>query len=259
MAVIRFRKRTFSGLGTSFFSHCCRTFKTNAIQTLLHRGLTICSSALSFHQEVQFLREFFHNNGFSFNLFNNQLEKFLSKSFDFKTVFPSVARKPFHFVLPYYGHKSVLLIKQLAALISESYPHIDAKLILTNDHKTGSYFNYKDRIPELLRSGIIYKYSCPQECGSSYIGSSIRTFHTRIMEHAGVSSRTLRPLTKPLQSAVRSHSVRCGGVTLSASDFRVVASRSGQVDLRILESLYILKEKPNLNQTDSAFPLKILK
>ena len=112
----------------------------------------------------------------------------------------------------------------------------------------------------MLQSGIVYKYSCPRACGSAYIGSTIRTLHTRAMEHAGVSVRTGRPLASPLQSAIRSHCVGCGGgVPVVLDDFHVISSRVGQVELRILESLYILKETPNLNQTDSAFPLKILK
>ena len=254
-----FRKTTFSGLGSSFFSYCCRTFKTNSIQTLLHRGYTICSSALSFHREVVFLRNFFHNNGFPTKLFNDQLEKFLSKKHDFQPVISSVAKKSLYFVLPYYGHKSVLLIKELTNLITEYFPHIEPKLILTNQHKIGSYLSYKDKIPKILQSGIVYKFSCPQNCGSAYIGSSIRTLQTRVMEHAGLSVRTQRPLTSPLQSAVRSHCVGCGGVPVLLDNFEVINYRSGIIDLRILESLYIMKEKPNLNQTDSAFPLKILK
>ena len=35
-----FRKETFTGLGTSYFSYCSQLFKVNAIKTLLHIGHT---------------------------------------------------------------------------------------------------------------------------------------------------------------------------------------------------------------------------
>ena len=195
-----FRKTSHSGLGTSFFSYCCRIFKINGIQTLLHRAFIICSSANSFHDEVSFLQNFFHDNGFPLQLVNAQIEKFLSKRLDFQPAISSASRKPLYFVLPYYGHKSVLLVKQLTNLISDFFPHVNAKLILTNKHQIGSYLGYKDKIPKMLRSSIVYQYSCPQDCGSAYIGSSIRTLQTRVTEHSGVSCRTRRLLTSPLQS-----------------------------------------------------------
>ena len=53
-----FRKPTFSGLGTSFFSFCFFNFKINSIKTLLHRAFSLSSSYLIFHEEVKFLRDY---------------------------------------------------------------------------------------------------------------------------------------------------------------------------------------------------------
>ena len=91
------------------------------------------------------------------------------------------------------------------------------------------------------------------------MGSTVRTLQTRVMEHAGISVRTGRPLTSPLQSAVRTHNERCSGGQVLPRDFSVLGAANSVTHLRILESIYIYKEKPNLNETDSAFPLKILK
>ena len=60
-----FRKPTFSGLGTSFFSYCHINFKLNSIKTLLHRAYTLSSNYQYFHDEVIFLRKYFYNNGYS--------------------------------------------------------------------------------------------------------------------------------------------------------------------------------------------------
>ena len=72
-----YRKSTFSGLGTSFFSYCSFSFKINSIRTLLHRAFTLSSSYLDFHNEVIYLKDFFYKNGFTTNLFEKTLNKFL--------------------------------------------------------------------------------------------------------------------------------------------------------------------------------------
>ena len=254
-----FRKKTFSGLGTSFFSYCCRIFKINGIQTILHRAYNICSSPSSFHEEVSFLRTFFHNNGFPHTLFNSQLETFLSKKLDFHQTVSTVPKKPSYFVLPYFGHQSVLLAKQLSQLISEYFTHLDPKIILINNNKIKNIFKYKDTLPKLLQSSVVYQYSCPQNCGSAYVGSTVRTLQTRIMEHKGLSYRTGRPLAHPLHSAIRHHSEQCnGGGPVSKDCFSILTSRNNITDLRIVESLYIHQAKPTLNEMTSAFPLKII-
>ena len=80
--------------------------------------------------------------------------------------------------------------------------HLDPKIILLNSHKISNIFMYKDTIPTMLRSSVVYNYSCPQNCGSAYVGSTVRTLQTRIMEHKGISCRTERPLAQPPQSAI---------------------------------------------------------
>ena len=54
-----FRKETFSGQGTSFFSFCFHNFKLNSIKTLVHRAYNISSNYFSFHLELDFLKQYF--------------------------------------------------------------------------------------------------------------------------------------------------------------------------------------------------------
>ena len=51
--------------------------------------------------------------------------------------------------------------------------------------------------------------------------------------------------------------INCGNL-VSPDDFEVLGHQKHDVDLRILESLYILKMKPYLNEINSAFPLKLV-
>ena len=71
-----FRKPTFTGLGTSFFSYFCKTFKVDGIQSLLYPAFNVCSTALSFQKEVSFLKDFLHNNGFPLKLVENHVDNF---------------------------------------------------------------------------------------------------------------------------------------------------------------------------------------
>ena len=54
-----YRKSTFAGLGTSFFSFECIKFKLNSIKTLLSRAYKIYISFVYLHDEFIFLTEFF--------------------------------------------------------------------------------------------------------------------------------------------------------------------------------------------------------
>ena len=134
-----------------------------------------------FHiQEISFLQRFFHNNGFSRKLFDNQVEKFFSKKLDFRETTLTVPQKPLYSILPYFGHKSVLLVKELSNLITEYFPHTEPKLILVNNNTIGSFFKNKDVLPKSLRSSLVYKFSCPQSnCVSAYVGSTHRYRKTR--------------------------------------------------------------------------------
>ena len=255
-----YRKPTFSGLGTSFFSYCSKKFKINSIHTLIHRAHNISSSLRSFCMEISFIKSFFHINGYPSKLVNDQVERFVNNKLKFEPPTPNVPRKPFYFTLPYFGHKSVQLSIQVSKLIQENFNQLDPHSIQVNMNKLGNIFPYKDKLPMSLRSSVIYKYSCPQECGSAYVGSTIRTLETRIAEHRGLSVRTNRTLASQKASSIRAHhssNGNCHG-EISPDQFVILDGCRGAVFLRILESLYILKTKPNLNETNSAFPLKIV-
>ena len=49
-----FRKSTFSGLGSSFFSFCSFRFKINSIKTFISRGFNVCSNYPDMHCELNF-------------------------------------------------------------------------------------------------------------------------------------------------------------------------------------------------------------
>ena len=74
-----YRKPTFSGLGTSYFSNIFEKFKLCAVRTLIHRAYYLCSSFSLFHREILFLSGYFRNNGFPTHVIDTHVRRFLDK------------------------------------------------------------------------------------------------------------------------------------------------------------------------------------
>ena len=73
-------------------------------------------------------------------------------------------------------------------------------------------------------------------------------------EHKGISSRTGNCYTSPSYSAIREHAAT-HGILPSSHEFEILNSTKTEFDLRIMESLYIKKVNPNLNNMTSSIPL----
>ena len=109
-----------------------------------------------------------------------------------------------------------------------------------------SLFRVKDRIPPALISSVIYLYSCGQ-CRSSYAGqTSKQLLPVTVSQHKGVSFRTNNPLTNPEKSNIMVHILSANHpITLENSG--IILASCDKFYLRLLESLYIHKLKPSLN------------
>ena len=84
-----------------------------------------------------------------------------------------------------------------------------------------------------------------------------RTLGTRVdRTRRGQLPKAAR-LTQPPHSAIRDHRDSCG-TPFDTSNFKILANASCTFDLKILESLYIYKTKPILNNQLSSYPLSIL-
>ena len=221
-------------------------YKINTIKTLLYRCYHVCSTYLKFHEEVNFLGSFFSNNGFPLNLYYVQVRKFLNKIYNQNLTIQTVEKKRLYVSFPYYGYVSERLRTEIKDVVNKYYPHIDLKLIFTNKLSVGSLFRYKESLPAPLCSGVIYTYKCAL-CNECYTGSTSRQLQCRIAEHMGRSVRTNLPLSKNPISAIYDHSFKSGH-SISKENFKIIDRHSNVNQLRVLESLHILREKPSLNE-----------
>ena len=243
-----YRKPTFTGQGLNWFSFCPTIYKINSIKTLLSRAYELTSSYFNFHTEIEFLRKYFLNNNFTNDIFDKTLRSFLNKKVQPGNIITNVPKLIHYIKIPFYGDSSFELRKSLLKHLRPLFPSIEFRIIFTNDFKINSFFNFKDRLPDGIRSNICYLFTCPQ-CSLRYIGCSTRAFNVRIFEHLGKSIRTNNLLVKPPFSAIRDH---CHNQdhSLNRNNFKIIANLRTQSDTFLAESILIRKMNPELNRKD---------
>lgn len=256
-----FRKPTFTGLGTNYFSCTPMKYKLNSVRTLIHRAYILSSSYFNFDKETRFLRDFFSNNMYSLCKVDFIVGKYLDKLYKTKSVVPTVNKKYVYICFPYLDYLSHELEGELVSLVNRYYFHIKCNIVFKNPLTINSFFQTKERLCERLRSGIVYSYCC-DGCNSSYVGSTAVQFVMRQCQHAGISHRTFNKLNRTDNSAIRNHCQNSYNCNFKFTNFKILDQYPSQDDkfhtnLRTLESMYIRDRKPNLNDTDSAAPIFI--
>ena len=139
------------------------------------------------------------------------------------------------------GHFSDQVHSTLSCLLRKHVPSVQFRFFFTNRNTIGSLFKFKDSIPTTLCSKIVYCFSCP-DCKSRYIGSTFRNLKIHISEHSGVSYRTNAQITHPSYSRIREHAGSCKHA-INEQDFSIKFRAQCNLDLRIAESLFIMKDK----------------
>ena len=248
-----YRKPTFTGLGLNYLSYSPYLYKVNSIKTLINRAYNICSNYFTLDKELKFLKTFFECNAFPSFLFARILRQFLNDKFSPKSIVHTALKDRKYIKLPYLGHISFSVRNQLNIILRQSFPQVDFRFVFTNQFTISSLLKKPKPRPFDLTSGSVYSFSCPR-CNARYVGSSTRWLQHRISDHKGISIRTGYPLSTPMYSAIREHS-ETHDHAFTYKDFKILNTASFRTDLLILESLYISKMKPNLNNTTTAHQL----
>ena len=152
-----FRKSSFSGKGTNYFSYIYEKYKISGIQALLYRAYELSSKPHFLHDEIDFLRKYFISNNYPSKIFNKCLEKFLSEKLDFRSTHFDVPKMKMYLELPYIGIKTEKMIRELRNMIFTYYPHVNPIFFFKCELKIRSLFPLKDKTPLLMNSGVIYK------------------------------------------------------------------------------------------------------
>ena len=247
-----FRKTTFTGLGSNFYSHCFFNFKLNSLSTLFHRAFSLTSDWNSFHNEILYLHQYFINNCFPSKLFYKHLNKFLNNIFHPKFEIPTVPKLSFYASVPLIYDKR--FYQDLRKTVNKYLPAVELKLIPSNPMTIGSLFKYKECLHPLMTSGVIYMFNCPRCDLGKYVGSTRRLLKVRLDSHCGVSYRTGVKLSNPEFSCVRDHAKKCK-YNIKYKDFKIIGKARNDHQLSILESLFIKQLVPQLNTQTTSTPL----
>ena len=239
----------------NYFSHCPSLFKTNSCKTLIFRAFNLCSNWIKFHEEVTFLKHYFKSNCFPSFLFDKTVANFLDNVFRPKFKIPTVPKKLMYISLPYTNDSSKLK-RELTNFLSKFYPYVDFKFIFNNPLTIGSLFSFKDTLPELMRSCIVYEFNCPKCNFGKYVGCTKRLLKVRIDSHRGVSHRTGCTLNAKENSSIRDHANKCHH-NIHYDNFKVLAQAPNHYSLPFLESIFIKKLSPHLNTQTTSVPLHI--
>ena len=234
-----YRKKTFTGLLTNYFSFTSYSYKVGLIRTLVDRAYKINNTWLGLHEDITKLMEILKKNLFPAHLIERVENRYITGTQSNHCPRDSLPTSPtFYFKLPYIGHFSVVTQKKIRLFIKRYCNDLDIKLVFSS-FKIGNMFSVKDPVPVGLRSRVVYKFACAG-CNACYVGETTRHFSTRVREHL-VSDRASH-IFKHLQN-----SEHCR--TLCSQDcFHILDHTSTSFQLKIKEAFHIHREKPSLNQ-----------
>ena len=250
-----YRKRTFSGVFTNFFSFLHIQFKACLISTLLFRCHQLTSSTDEFHKEIERLRGILAKNSYPLEFIDQCTSAFLNKRYNKKPLQEEEKRKEM-IVLPYLGKLSLEIRTRLKKYVKKHVTNCDLMVIFRSERRVRSMFHYKDVLPQNIQSYLVYRFTCGT-CNSSYVGKTDRHCHIRWCEHLKLQPfRGLPSVNKAKPTPVHDH------LTLTThnamlDDFEIIGREKSrnQFKLLIKESLLIKKLAPSLNDNDSSIPL----
>ena len=253
-----YRKTTFSGVFTNFFSFLSIHFKVCLVSTLLFRCFHLTSSSDAFHREVERLRGILSRNSFPLEFVDMCISSFLNKQYKKETTTPTDEKQEKMIILPYLGKLSLEIRKRLQRYINKHTSNIKLLIIFRSQRRLKSIFRFKDTIPQGLQSYILYQFKCGV-CNHSYVGKTERHCHIRWSEHlklqpfrGGASKNKQKPTAVNIHATETEHPA-------SYDDFKIIGrDRSrNNFHLKVKESLMIKKLAPELNGAESSIPLML--
>ena len=255
------RKNTFSGVFTNFKAFLPEVYKKGLIATLLHRAYMINSSFITLHKEVEKLKSIFKKNGYPANFIDKCISNFFNKIHKERTPVTDEPKEEYTISLPFLGTTSWIVKNHLMRSVKAIRPTCNLKIVFKSSNRLASFFAFKDKLPKSLMSGVIYHYNCAR-CNLSYVGSTKRFWEKRLEEHIHISSFTGKPVKRSQIYAPMKHvQSECShdNPVLGRNDFKIIGREDNPYVLRIKESIFIYKLKPELNDNDSAVPLYLFK
>ena len=233
-----YRKKTFTGLLTNYFSFTSYSYKVGLIKTLVDRAYKINNTWLGFHEDINNPTDILKKNLFPAHLIEKIINRYITgtqNNHHPRDSLPTTS-PTFYFKLPYIGRFSAITQKKIRHFIKRYCNELDIKLFFSS-FKIANLFGVKDPVPDGLSSRVVYKFVFAG-CNACYIGETCLNFSTRVRGHL-VSDRA---------SHMHLKDSRHCRTLCSTDNFHVLDHASTGFQLKIKEAIHIQREQPSLNQ-----------
>ena len=205
---VKTRKKTFSVVYTNFKSFIPETYKIGLIKSLLFRCFSLCSDFVKFHHEIDKLKSILYKNSFPRDLIDKCIKESSAKILTLKRVVSEVPKKHLIIALPYLGKLSLQRRTRINRIMKNKFPYCNVQFALQTKYKISNFFTFKDKIPSVLSSGIVYKF----ECGIynvTYSGKTKRHFKVRMCEHLRICALNEKRVKRDDYSGIKEHLSFC--------------------------------------------------
>ena len=161
-----------------------------------------------------------------------------------KPVVSTVAKKDLLIALPFLGKLSLQKRTRINRIMKNKLTYCNVRFLFQTKCKISNFFTFKDKIPSLLRSGIVYKFQCGS-CNATYYGKTNFNF---ALTGKGVKGDD--------DSAIKEHLLFCNH-TPDFEDFSILAANNNDFKVTLIESLLINRDHPPLNKNNQSLPLEL--
>ena len=172
-----------------------------------------------------------------------------------KPVVNTVPQKDLLIALPYLGKLSLQICTRINREMKNKLPYCNVRFVFQTKCKISNFFTFKDKIPSLLRSSVVYKFKCGS-CNATYYGKTKRHFKVRMCEHLGISALTGKRVKGDDDSAIKEQLLFCNH-TPDFEDFSILAANNNDFKVKLMEGLLINRDHPPLNKNKQFLPLEL--
>ena len=121
--------------------------------------------------------------------------------------------------------------------------------------KISNIFTFKEKIPSVQCSGIVYKFQC-RSCNATHYGKTKGHFEIRMCEHLGISTLTGKRVKGDDDSAIKGHLLFCNH-TPDFKDFSILATNKNDFKVKLMESLLINRGHTPFNKNKQSLHLEL--
>ena len=217
------------------------------IYTLQNRCFQICSSWSTFHHQLIFLRKIFQKNVYSENVIDRYFRLLsLNRIHILKEKIYTVEKKLLPLVLLIYELYHCKLGLNCKSQSKGYLSAVNYRLLLKVKINSNNV-RFKDLVPQIITSGVVYKFQCGL-CNESYYTQCVRHLVVRCGEHIGISPLNSKRVQSRTDSAVCLHLLNCN-YSPTFEDFIVLCHENK----KYLERKLSYNERYAINESKRTF------